>query len=177
MNNTSPPAGDREESSRRQFLKFFTGIIGLFITMVLAVPLLSSLLGPVLRSKKSQWTKVGKLPALGSDQPVNLSFSDRAVDAYIRENITRDIWVVNLPGNGLTVYSPVCTHLGCHYNWDAVKKRFVCPCHGSFFALDGAVLAGPAPRPLDTLPAKVENGDLYVEWERFEPGASLKKRV
>ncbi len=177
MNSTLPTSGDREETSRRQFLKIFTGIIGFFIAVVLAVPLLSSLLGPLLSRKKAQWTKVGKLPELGSGQPVSISFSDRAVDAYIRENITRDIWVVTLPGSGLTVYSPICTHLGCHYNWDAAKKHFVCPCHGSIFALDGAVLGGPAPRPLDTLPAKVVNGELYIEWERFEPGTPKKIRV
>jgi menaquinol-cytochrome c reductase iron-sulfur subunit len=177
MNSSSPMPGDREETSRRQFLKIFTGIIGFFIAIVLAVPLLSSLLGPLLRRKKDQWTKVGKLPELGSDHPVNISFSDQGVDAYIRENITRDIWVVKLPTGELTVYSPVCTHLGCHYNWDAAKSHFVCPCHGSFFALNGAVLGGPAPRPLDSLPAKVENGELYIEWERFEPGTPRKIRV
>lgn len=177
MNSTLPSPDDREETSRRQFLKIFTGIIGFFITAVLAVPLLSSLLGPLLGRKKGQWTKVGKLPEVGSDHPVNISFSDRAVDAYIQENISRDIWVVNLPGVGLTVYSPICTHLGCHYNWDAAKAHFSCPCHGSFFALNGAVLGGPAPRPLDTLPAKVENGELYIEWERFEPGTPRKIRV
>lgn len=177
MNSTLPSPDDREETSRRQFLKIFTGIIGFFIALVLAVPLLSSLIGPLLRKKNAQWIKVGKLPELSSDHPVNISFRDRAVDAYIRENITRDIWVVNLSGRGLTVYSPICTHLGCHFNWDSAKGRFVCPCHGSIFALNGAVLGGPAPRPLDTLPSKVENGELYIEWERFEPGTPRKIRV
>lgn len=177
MNTTSSAPGDQEETSRRQFLKIFTGIIGFFITLVLSVPLVSLLLGPLLGRRNAQWTKVGKLPEVVSDRPVKISYSDRVVDAYIRETITREIWVVNLPGSGLTVYSPICTHLGCHYNWDVAKSRFVCPCHGSFFALNGAVLAGPAPRPLDTLPAKVENGELYIEWERFEPGTPRKIRV
>lgn len=177
MNSVSPTPDDREETSRRQFLKKFTGIIGFFITLVLAIPLLSTLLGPLMRKKNGEWIRVGKLPDLGNNNPVNLSFSDRAVDAYIRENITRDIWIVNLPGRGLTVYSPICTHLGCHYNWDTTKGRFVCPCHGSYFALNGDVLAGPAPRALDTLPAKVENGELYIEWARFEPGTPRKIRV
>ena len=34
--------------------------------------------------------------------------------------------------------------------------------------------AGPAPRPLDTLPEKVENGELWVEWERFKLGIHEK---
>lgn len=177
MSSTSPQPEGEEVTTRRHFLKIFTVAFGIFIALVLAVPLLSSLVGPLLKRKKSLWTKVGILPQLSNDHPAKISFSDQNEDAYIREIVTRDIWVVNLPSGGLTVYSPTCPHLSCHYNWDAVRERFVCPCHESHFALDGAVLKGPAPRPLDTLPAKVENGELYIEWERFEPGTSRKIRV
>jgi menaquinol-cytochrome c reductase iron-sulfur subunit len=177
MNSTSPLPDGGEETTRRQFLKIFTAVLGFFIALVLSVPLLSSLVGPILRRKKTLWTKVGKLPELSVSRPEKISFSDRNEDAYIREDVTRDVWVVRLPSGGLAVYSPICPHLGCHYNWDAAKEHFVCPCHESHFALDGAVLGGPAPRPLDTLPAKIENGELYIEWERFEPGTTRKIRV
>jgi len=177
MNSTSPRPDGGEETTRRQFLKIFVAVLSFFIALVLSVPLLSSLVGPILRRKKTQWTKVGELPELRANQPEKISFSDRNEDAYIRENVTRDVWVVRLTSGGLAVYSPICPHLGCHYNWDMVKEHFVCPCHESHFALDGAVLGGPAPRSLDTLPAKVENGELYIEWERFEPGTSRKIRV
>jgi nitrite reductase/ring-hydroxylating ferredoxin subunit len=41
-----------------------------------------------------------------------------------------------------------CTHLGCSLSYDAAARRFDCPCHGSRFDERGAVLAGPAERPL-----------------------------
>ncbi len=44
-----------------------------------------------------------------------------------------------------------CPHLGCSYGFDDNKKHFVCPCHGSEFALDGRVLHGPATSPLSHL--------------------------
>ena len=44
-----------------------------------------------------------------------------------------------------------CPHLGCSYAYDDGKKHFVCPCHGSEFALDGNVLHGPATSPLSHL--------------------------
>ncbi|MEA2816145.1 MAG: hypothetical protein QOI93_3842 [Rhodospirillaceae bacterium] len=48
----------------------------------------------------------------------------------------------------LHVRSGVCTHLGCHVNWNSTEQCWDCPCHGSQFAPDGAVLNGPALSPL-----------------------------
>jgi Rieske Fe-S protein len=41
-----------------------------------------------------------------------------------------------------------CTHLGCLLRFNAAERSWDCPCHGSRFAVDGAVLEGPAVRPL-----------------------------
>jgi Rieske Fe-S protein len=55
----------------------------------------------------------------------------------------------------LHLHSAVCTHLGCHIHWNSTEQCWDCPCHGSHFAPDGAVLNGPALAPLKpaTLPA------------------------
>ncbi|KAB7834316.1 FAD-dependent oxidoreductase [Streptomyces mobaraensis] len=42
-----------------------------------------------------------------------------------------------------------CTHLGCLVAFNAAERAWECPCHGSRFAPDGAVLQGPAVRPLE----------------------------
>ena len=65
----------------------------------------------------------------------------------------------------IVAYSAVCTHTGCDVtDWDAETLRFQCPCHDSQFdPADGArVVGGPAPRPLPSLPLKLENGVLAV---------------
>jgi glycine/D-amino acid oxidase-like deaminating enzyme/nitrite reductase/ring-hydroxylating ferredoxin subunit len=42
-----------------------------------------------------------------------------------------------------------CTHLGCLLHFNQAERSWDCPCHGSRFDVDGAVLAGPAVTPLE----------------------------
>ena len=46
-----------------------------------------------------------------------------------------------------------CPHLGCQLEWNPDERTWDCPCHGSRFAYDGALLDGPAQI---TLPAQQE---------------------
>jgi Rieske Fe-S protein len=50
-------------------------------------------------------------------------------------------------------------------SWDARAREFACPCHGGRYNLTGAVEAGPPPRPLERLPARVEEGRVLVRLE------------
>lgn len=59
-------------------------------------------------------------------------------------------------------FSAVCTHMQCIV--DAVADGTIdCPCHGSqFSAVDGHVVAGPAPSPLPAQPLKVQSGHVSL---------------
>lgn len=48
----------------------------------------------------------------------------------------------------LHMVSAMCSHLGCQVGFNDAEKTWECPCHGSRFTPDGAVLQGPAVRPL-----------------------------
>jgi cytochrome b6-f complex iron-sulfur subunit len=56
---------------------------------------------------------------------------------------------------GFLVISRVCTHLGCTV--EQAPEGFACPCHGSQYGPDGAVLRGPAARPLPQLRTEISS--------------------
>lgn len=77
---------------------------------------------------------------------------------------------MNKGGNEFVVFNPRCTHLNCPYYWDKEKQMFLCPCHDGKFDLDGKVIGGPPPRPLDRLEATMEGDVILVRGRRIEEG-------
>ena len=49
---------------------------------------------------------------------------------------------------GFHARSAVCPHLGCIVGWNTAERSWDCPCHGSRFSPEGAVISGPAEGPL-----------------------------
>ncbi|ELS00650.1 Rieske Fe-S protein [Xenococcus sp. PCC 7305] len=62
-------------------------------------------------------------------------------------------------GGSIAALNPTCSHQGCDVDWKGNTGELVCPCHGSKFGVDGAVLTGPATEALPVYEFKQE-GDL-----------------
>lgn len=138
--------------------------------MGLAIPLIGSLISPAFTRRQRDWVDVGSVDELPTGHPTQLDHVTTIRDGWMEAKSRKAVWAVKQPQGDVKVFSPICTHLGCGYRWDDMENKFLCPCHGSAYDLNGQVLGGPAPRPLDVLPAKVESGRLLVMYKQFKSG-------
>lgn len=132
------------------------------ITSALTLPAAVYLLFPPKVKKATQWVDAGDLTQIQPKTPEEVVFRKNRVDGWKVTSEKSTAWVVKLADNQAVAFSPQCTHLGCAYHWDENNKNFLCPCHTSTFDIDGRVLSGPAPRPLDRFQVRVEGTKLLI---------------
>jgi menaquinol-cytochrome c reductase iron-sulfur subunit len=152
----------KEGMARRGFFARATGVLGGLIAGGLGLPGLVYLLRPARTVMPGGYVDAVDLNQLKMRTPEEVSFQRIRKDGWklITEKATA--WVVRLSENEVVAYSPMCTHLGCAYHFEAAKNEFICPCHTTNFAMDGRVLNGPAPRPLDRYPVRVQGSRLLI---------------
>jgi len=148
-------------TTRRVFqLAIIYGLWGI-ISVALAIPAAIYLLLPPRLRRATDWFDAGELGQFKPNAPEEVVFRRNRVDGWKVASEKTSAWVVK-NGTEVVAFAPGCTHLGCAYHWDERNKNFLCPCHTSTFGLDGNVLSGPAPRPLDRYQIKIENGKLLI---------------
>ena len=87
-------------------------------------------------------------------------------------------YLTRLEDGGFIALSLRCTHLGCSIEWEEDKKRFICPCHSSAFAMNGDVQNPPAPKALDYYPIIIEKGIIKVDvGTKLERDRFSKKQI
>jgi len=154
----APPQG----STRRHF--YVAAIYGMWaaISAALGIPAFVYLFFPPKLRKQEQFVEVGDISKLAVNSPVEMTYRRNRVDGWKVTSEKSTAWVVKRPDNSVVAFGPQCTHLGCAYHWDESRSDFLCPCHNSIFAIDGKVVSGPAPRPLDRYETKIDGSKLLL---------------
>ncbi len=160
---------------RRTFLTYLNFALGGFISVALGIPLVGSLVLPTLKQREAIWSPAGPIGDYPLGQPKAATVTVTIRDGWIERQEAKGIWVVRNSQEGFTVLNGRCVHLGCAYSWVESQKEFLCPCHAGRYSLDGKVLSGPPPRPLDNLEWRVEGGNLMVRYQDFRLGIPQKE--
>ncbi|MSS72261.1 MAG: ubiquinol-cytochrome c reductase iron-sulfur subunit [Candidatus Latescibacteria bacterium] len=70
------------------------------------------------------------------------------------------IFLIRAEESRYLAFSSVCTHLGCQVR--KLPQSFRCPCHGSTYDLEGAVLRGPAQKPMTRFRTEAVDGGVII---------------
>jgi nitrite reductase/ring-hydroxylating ferredoxin subunit len=177
-------SGSSVPSERRGFLKTVTGWLGAAMGAVVTLPGLGFLASPLVRETVRGGggtpLRVARLTELKAGKPLRCDVRGELIDAWSRIPDVKlgSCWLVKSEGDGkLRAFSTVCPHLGCGVDWNEEQRRFVCPCHDSFFSADGKAMTGPSPRDLDELDVSVDSAEVKVVYRRFRVGTPKKVEV
>ncbi len=155
-----------EELSRRKFLSGIIGVVAGAVAALVSLPAIGFLISPgVKRQTQEKWITLGPLTGLQPGVPAGYPFSRKIKDGWVESTQTGVAYAITHDGQDVKVFSNVCPHLSCRVAWQEEKQGFFCPCHDALFGVDGEVLAGPPPRPLDRFETKVENGQIQIKLE------------
>lgn len=158
-----------ELQGRRGFLGWVYAGLSAWIGAVVVGPVARLILFPLReRGGEADWSDLGPVENFqGGGAPVARPVNFERRDGWQQVVSQQSVYVVDASGPNPRVLSSVCPHLGCTVQWRSEQDTFQCPCHGGTYAKDGARLAGPANRGMDTLPARVQQGRLYVKFQYF----------
>jgi menaquinol-cytochrome c reductase iron-sulfur subunit len=154
--------GPKQDPTRRGLITGVLYAIPFLVGGTLAASVGNYLFGRQPDTRKDSWADAGDVSDVQVGAPCEIRFERVVVDGWKLRNEESSAWIILDDHRQVTAFSPLCTHLGCAYRWQAQKGIFSCPCHGSAFNVRGDVIAGPASRPLDRYSTKLEDNRLWL---------------
>lgn len=104
------------------------------------------------------WRFLTPLGRASSREAIAVAAADVPADGALI--LPRQRCAVVRNGDAIMALDLTCPHLGCTVN--ATPQGFACPCHGSRFRSDGAVVNGPAAHDMKRLDVEQRGGVLSI---------------
>jgi quinol---cytochrome c reductase iron-sulfur subunit, bacillus type len=179
-------AFEGETVTRRRLMEGGALAVGGVATMAFGLPALGFALGPVFKDTvPEQWQDVGAVSDFNSTTYVprviniNPAIGETGKSTvYVRKATPKDVspsdrdqHIKPLP---FVAISTRCAHLGCPVRYIQASQKFVCPCHGGIYDVQGKVIGGPPVRPLDRFYTRVIAGRVQVG-DRFSLDSHLRR--
>ncbi|MGH7609036.1 MAG: ubiquinol-cytochrome c reductase iron-sulfur subunit [Candidatus Dormibacteria bacterium] len=157
------PGGRR--MSRRRFLLLGINAAGAGTALLIAAPIVGSVLSPVFARRRTPWVMVADVGQVAVGVPTAYVVNLPIDEGWQVPPVPRTVYVVKLNLNGkvqMLTLSNICTHMQCDVHWDLNLQEFLCPCHGGLYSIDGTNIGGPPPWPLFRYQHKLVGNTLYV---------------
>ena len=150
--------------TRRNALVLFVNSAAAVVGAGLSVVLGAFALRPPRLASSGRWVRAGGVSDLTPNVPVAHVVSVSRQDGWYRARARETVFLVLNRDKSVHAMSATCTHLGCQVRWDGPAEKFRCPCHGGVFDVQGHVVEGPPPRPLDRIVTRVDDdGSVLVQ--------------
>jgi Rieske Fe-S protein len=174
-------SNDPAQPDRREFLAKSVSLgVGAVVVLVPTCVGLATLFDPLRRKGgTSVFVRVASLSSMPENgTPREIAIVADRQDAWNKFPQVRigAIYLRRIGPDKVEALNVVCPHAGCFVNYLPEKREYLCPCHNSLFALDGAIRdpKSPTPRALDTLETKIIGDEVWVKFENFRAGTHEK---
>ncbi len=138
------------EEGKRDFLKMFLyGSVAAWLGAVI-YPVISYLKPPKQAEVVVKSVKAGKIADFVKDSGTIVKFG------------TKPVLLVRDAKGDFKAFSATCTHLDCTVQYRNDFGLIWCACHNGKYDLNGNVVSGPPPRPLDAFDVAVQGDDVIV---------------
>ncbi len=74
----------------------------------------------------------------------------------------KPVLLVRLSETEWKALSAVCTHLNCTVQYQEKTHQIWCACHNGFYDVNGKVVSGPPPKPLDEYAVRVRGDEVVI---------------
>ena len=136
--------------NRRRFLDGALGIGFVSTVAAMVYPVWRYLIPPASGEPATQSVVAARASAIKPNSGVVFKFGSKPG------------LLIRTPAGELAAFNAVCTHLQCTVQYKGDTSQIWCACHNGLYDLQGNVVSGPPPRPLERLVITQRGDDVVV---------------
>lgn len=136
--------------NRRRFLDRLLGTGFVSTIVAIAYPVWRYLIPPVSGEPATQSVVAGQASQVKPNSGLLFKFGSKPG------------LLIRTPEGELHAFNAICTHLDCTVQYKSDTSQIWCACHNGTYDLQGNVVSGPPPRPLERLVVNQRGDEVVV---------------
>lgn len=150
LKDTITSALSKEPIGRLDFILWLIRGSLLAILSMTVYPVIRFLYPPKFQLQSNLTTMAAKIDELPLNSAKIFPFSNKPAI------------LIHTASDEYKAFSASCTHLNCTVHYEDASQVIGCACHNGRFGLDGRVISGPPPKPLEEYKVVLQKDDIIV---------------